>query len=77
MSLIKCNEEFHSFIQQNNNICQDMRQTLMMQRSDALFLLTLTNVYSFTPAALDFAIGQINEIVGYLVEAETKNRKSS
>ena len=75
MSLIKYNEEFNSFIQQNNNICQDMRQRLMIQRSDALFLLTLMNEYSFTPAALHFAIGQINELIVYLVEDMTANLK--
>ena len=68
-------EDNHSFIQQENNICRDMDHKIMVQRSAALFLLTLKERYSVTQTALDFAIQQIKGMVGYLVEDMKANLK--
>ena len=77
LSSTERNEDNHSFIQQENNISQDMDQKIMVQRSAALFLLTLKEQYSVTQAALDFAIQQIKGMVVYLVEDTKANQKES
>ena len=39
-----------------------------VQTSAALFLLTLKEKYRLTQSALDFAVGQVKHMVGYMVE---------
>lgn len=39
-----------------------------VQRSAALFLLTLKERYEITQTALDFAVGQVHQMVTYIVE---------
>ena len=40
----------------------------MAQRSAALFLLTMKEKFCLTQVALDFAVGQVRQMVGYLME---------